>query len=233
MQIQDYLGFSFLACAFLYACYCLGLCCFVYSKQRLQRKCKPLSQLSDKHILIIGLCGKKGSGKDTVGNYLVENYGFVRIAFADPLKEACKIVFGFSQEQLHGNKKETPDGFWIHTPREIMQVVGTELFRKELPKHCKYIDDNIWINAANKKLQELQKKGHKRFVFTDVRFNNEARSIMNKKGVKSMMWNISRLYPSGGESHESEAGIDSRYISKCVRNMGTFENLFEKIDRLM
>jgi len=36
--------------------------------------------------MIIGLGGKKGSGKDTLVNYLVENYNFEMYAFGDSLK---------------------------------------------------------------------------------------------------------------------------------------------------
>ena len=37
---------------------------------------------------LIGLVGKKRAGKDTVAATLVEGFGFVRYAFADPLKAA-------------------------------------------------------------------------------------------------------------------------------------------------
>ena len=38
--------------------------------------------------MIIGLSGYAQVGKDTVANYLVENYGFVKVSFADPIREA-------------------------------------------------------------------------------------------------------------------------------------------------
>jgi len=53
-------------------------------------------------LMIIGLCGVAGSGKDTVADFLVKNHGFVKVAFADPLKRICKDVFDFSDEQLWG-----------------------------------------------------------------------------------------------------------------------------------
>ena len=54
---------------------------FMNSLTKSQRKSKPLMPFPKcKQIIIIGLTRKKGCGKDTVGNYLVENYGFVRIA---------------------------------------------------------------------------------------------------------------------------------------------------------
>jgi len=49
--------------------------------------------------MIIGITGKKRSGKDTVASCLVENYMFVKYSLADPIKEACKDIFGFSNNQ--------------------------------------------------------------------------------------------------------------------------------------
>ncbi len=51
---------------------------------------------------IIGVSGQAGSGKDTVANYLCEEYGFTKIALADPIKRFGYHVFHFSEEQLWG-----------------------------------------------------------------------------------------------------------------------------------
>ena len=48
------------------------------------------------HPKIIGITGRKFSGKDTSGEFLVKNFGYERIAFADALKEGIKLIFGFS-----------------------------------------------------------------------------------------------------------------------------------------
>lgn len=61
--------------------------------------------------MIIGLSGKAGSGKDTIGALLVATYRFKRTALADPLKQICKDVFDFSYEQCWGPsaKRNEPD----------------------------------------------------------------------------------------------------------------------------
>lgn len=38
--------------------------------------------------MIIGLCGKTKSGKSTCAEYLVKNYGFKELTFADSMKQA-------------------------------------------------------------------------------------------------------------------------------------------------
>lgn len=51
---------------------------------------------------IIGLLGKAGSGKDTVGMYLTDYYNAVCVAQADPIKRFCMKVFGFDEPTLWG-----------------------------------------------------------------------------------------------------------------------------------
>lgn len=62
-------------------------------------------------VKIIGLSGLAGSGKDYIANILCTNYGFVKVAFADPIKRICRDVFDFTEEQLWGpsEKRNEPD----------------------------------------------------------------------------------------------------------------------------
>ena len=55
--------------------------------------------------MIIGLCGNAGVGKDAVADFLVRNYHFVKVAFADPIKRAAMEWWDFSEEQLWGQSK--------------------------------------------------------------------------------------------------------------------------------
>jgi len=45
---------------------------------------------------LIGIAGSAGSGKDTFAAPLV-NRGFIKAAFADNLKEMCRVIFGLSK----------------------------------------------------------------------------------------------------------------------------------------
>lgn len=49
---------------------------------------------------IVALSGWKGSGKDLVAEYLVEKYGFTRIAFADPLKDTVSQQFNLERKSI-------------------------------------------------------------------------------------------------------------------------------------
>jgi hypothetical protein len=129
--------------------------------------------------MIIGFLGKAGVGKDTAADYLCLNYGFTRVAFADPLKRFCMEVFDWTEEQLWGpsEMRNKPDERYLQamvypasravekstsikqvervprylSPRYALQTLGTEWGRG-----CY---ENIWVDyalRAAKKLMEGQ-----------------------------------------------------------------------------
>lgn len=88
--------------------------------------------------MIVGISGRANSGKDTVANYLVNQYKFTKIALADPLKRFVMEVFDFSEEQLWGSseKREEPDKRYIlkenseHRPSGVfVEYLGQQTIR--------------------------------------------------------------------------------------------------------
>lgn len=85
---------------------------------------------------IIALLGEAGSGKDLTASLILEHTEGVALALADPLKEFCQEVFGFTHEQLWGPSHfrnavdprlsfdEEKPGFWRfpYNARRKMQV---------------------------------------------------------------------------------------------------------------
>lgn len=180
-----------------------------------------------KYPKIIGITGRKGNGKDTLGDHLVTQHGYKRIAFADALKDACKCVFGFNDDQLYGNSKETIDDFWQTSPRTVLQFVGTELFREQLFKIMPWINQDIWVNVVKKKiLDELKVNPDLRFVITDVRFSNELELIKYFDGVTIRVTrpcanNVTDIHPS-------EIEIELLPVNYDILNNTTKENLYQQ-----
>ena len=119
---------------------------------------------------IIGITGRKRHGKDTLGDYLVKHHGYIKIGFADALKEACRHIFGFNDDQLYGDLKEVDDEFWKTSPRKVLQYVGTDLFRDQIANIMPEVKSDIWIKVVENKILQ---NPDKRYVITDVRFENE------------------------------------------------------------
>ena len=130
---------------------------------------------------VIGLVGKKGSGKTTVAKYLVDEYNFEEVVFAEPVKRVTESIFGFSYDMLLGDTKEKrqqrvtlKDPIWGKTPVEAMQIVGTEIFRNGF-------DSETWIKIAKRKVDQFRSEG-KSVVISDVRFENEINFIRETGG---------------------------------------------------
>ena len=91
--------------------------------------------------MIIGMCGLIGTGKDTVADILVNNYNFIKVSFADKLKDGVATVFSWDREMLEGTTdesrtwREQKDEFWSRetnehiTPRRGLQMFGTDCMR--------------------------------------------------------------------------------------------------------
>lgn len=170
-------------------------------------------------LKIIGITGQKYNGKDTISDYLVNKYGYIKLAFADILKDICGILFNFTYEQLYGELKETPDvNIFGFTPRQMMQYIGTEIFRK--------YDKNVWVNCVSKLFETCSGK----FVISDVRFQNELDMI---KGYDGLIIRIIRPNILSTDLHSSETDIGNFIVDEEIMNDSTIESLYEKIDIIM
>lgn len=176
-------------------------------------------------MLLIGICGKAGSGKDTAGNYLVENYEFSKIALADPLKRLVKDVFALDDHTVYDRTaREQPLKQWNDwSVRKLLQFIGTELFRNN-------IDDEIWVKSLWYKIKDSKKN----FVVTDVRFPNELKFFENNGGKNFISIKVVRPGFEGNvglSNHASEAyDLTTQY---AISNESDFAFLYKQIDDIM
>lgn len=128
---------------------------------------------------ILALAGLIGSGKDTAAGLLIEHHHFVKMAFADTLKDACAAIFGWDRLLLDGGTaesrtwREMVDTWWARrlgiphlTPRWALQHIGTGVFRE-------YFHQDIWIASLERRLEASSSS----VVITDCRFPNELGAI--------------------------------------------------------
>lgn len=180
---------------------------------------------------LIGFMGKKGSGKDTSADYLVKKYGYKKISFATPLKDAIQILFGFSDEQLYGDKKETIDDRWGTSPRKVMQYLGTDIFRNDINKIMPNIKNNFWTNIMEINYKnELLKNKNAKFVIADVRFKNEV-DVIHKLGGKIIKIDRNTKH---NDNHISENMMDKiNDFDHIIDNTSSLNNLYKKIDLII
>lgn len=184
------------------------------------------------NMQIIGITGRKFNGKDTIANFLRDKYGYHQIAFADPLKETCRILFGFTDEQLFGTLKETPDADWFNlTPRQILQYLGTDIMRNQMTPLSPEFEDKFWIKCVENKIKKiLNENSNACIVISDVRFPNEVEMIKKLGGtvIRVSRPNIENNNTFSG--HASEIMIDKLDADYDLINDTTREELYEKVN---
>lgn len=78
--------------------------------------------------MILGILGLRGTGKDAIGDIIME-HGAQKIGFADHLKRICISMFDFEPFQVWGTQeeKEAPDERYPreHTWGEVLQRVSS------------------------------------------------------------------------------------------------------------
>jgi hypothetical protein len=172
-------------------------------------------------MILIGVCGKKYSGKDTMADYLVSRYGFQKRSFAGPLKDACRHLFHFSEAQCHDpRQKEVVDTRWNISPRQAFQMVGTDWVRHQFHR-------NFWVERMRHELMGFGPND--RVVLCDVRFENEKDLVLELGGF---MWGIQRpSFRRRRDEHESETSMDSFFASlPLLENNGSVQEFYSKID---
>jgi len=179
------------------------------------------------------LCtGLKRSGKDTLANHLVESYGYIRYAFADPIKEALKTIFLWDEEYVNGSLKEIVDPRWGISPRKALQYTGTELFREKLPEISsgfkKETGSTIWITRFL--LWYRQQPENTKIVISDARFPNELKLV--KSYIPEAVSIRVERFAQNTDLHASEAQIQELPVDYILTNRGTLEDFYKKIDQL-
>lgn len=177
--------------------------------------------------MIIGLSGYAQTGKDTIANHLIKNYGFTRVAFADPIREALyNLNPNITLADMRGiSLASCVDGIgWeavknLSTDaRELLQRMGTEVGRS-------IFGENFWVDQAMKKALQYDKA-----VITDIRYPNELKAVLEASG---QVWRVVKDNVQAVNRHPSETSLDDYNFEYIIFNNDTIESLYESVDSFM
>ena len=165
------------------------------------------------------------------------------VHFADALKKACHFIFGISLEDMEteeGKQKVTNvrwpkstdivttkiDKLWLPdlngknmTVREVLQFVGTDLFRNQL-------DPDIWLNSVFSKEYEDDEI----VIIADARFPNEA-ELGREQGI---LIGINRETGIKGDGHKSETALNNyAHYHYVMENDGSFHDLKDQLEGIL
>jgi len=164
--------------------------------------------------LIIGLGHVARAGKDTLAARLVERHGFVRVAFADAMRELVYRSDAHTRHivQLYGweEAKQRP------TVRQKLVDVGNDA--REV------IGPDVWIWAAFEKMAPAGD-----YVITDVRYPNEVAAVQSR-GV-AVKVNRPGVAPLDNVADLALADFDGWDVQ--IENDGTVALLHARADDLV
>ena len=191
--------------------------------------------------LIIAFAGLAGTGKDTAAAHLVQRYGFLQAAFADPIRSMALILMeeaGIDAAWLTERAlKESPMPGLGVSARALLQTLGTEVGR--------HLSPDLWTRHMGLRLglapatYAAEAQGrlwpkqpvHDRIVISDCRFENEAAWVGAHGGT------VIRLHRhQAGEvrNHASEAQVLSLPADVDIHNHGlTVDGLHALLDGTM
>ena len=179
--------------------------------------------------MVIGIVGRKRHGKDTIADYLVNNLDYEKYSFANPLKRGAMEMFGFTEEQVFGDLKDEIDPLWGCKPREVLQVLGTELLQFDIQKYLpafQNIGRLIWVRNF---MRFYENNPDKNIVIADVRFKHEAKTIQNLGGK---VIKIVRPGMPDGDFHASEVEIDEIDYDQLIINDSNLAELYDKVKEI-
>lgn len=159
---------------------------------------------------VIALIGRQGSGKSYQSKKLVEERKFVKLSFADPLREIAFNVIGMDFEsgmEKYAELKQT----------EIINGLNFRNILENLGASVRKFDKDFWARALVTKVDSLTDN----IVIDDMRYPNEYIALKNYCSTKGIAFSAyfcnfkSAVYDANNQ-HES-AGM-SNYLAQLGYN---------------
>jgi dephospho-CoA kinase len=168
----------------------------------------------------VAIVGRIRSGKDTVGDMFIKDYGCTRMAFGDEIGRVIQDYF--------------PDAFKDGKPRRHYQHIG-QRFRD--------LDPDVWVKQLEKRLKINYVKGVRRVVITDMRQRNEYEFLKSLgfqviKVETADEIRLERMNANGDQftladlNHETEQQIDALPYDYLISNNTSLEDLYKQVQHV-
>jgi hypothetical protein len=206
---------------------------------------------------VLAISGWKGSGKDTVAQYLVDNHGFARTSFADPLKDMAAKEYGFVREWADDPKyKESPLLNYPVEPKDKFTNLIADFmlleFRDKNGKKPEFgsseklywtpralcilkgstnraVDSAYWVKQAVSSIKEKYVKRQEFHVITDLRYKSELYQLKDAFQEDVIFVRINR-FESSPSSDPSERDLDDHEFDFYIDNTNTKELALNQVD---
>lgn len=170
---------------------------------------------------IIAICGLKRSGKDTIANYISNEYGFKHVKIAQPLKDTICNLFDIDKQVLEDNRKDAIVEKWKTSPRTIMDFIGTHIFQHEIQKIIPHIERKFWIHKL------LNNMDGQNIVISDLRFLHEYEEL---KKHNCLIIKVER-WSSCSDDLSSEIEYNQIPEDIVLKNNGSISELYDELSK--
>jgi hypothetical protein len=194
---------------------------------------------------VIALSGWRGSGKDTVGNFL-SSYGYQRVSFAGSIKDLVSRKYKIPRYYCDDpDYKESPLFQYEVIPQDgftnmISTFMDKEFCVREGRKYwtpralcilegsvARSVSSSFWVEKTMDIIdfQELS-------IITDFRYQSEAKQLRERYGNNLLFARINR-FETCKSTDPSERDLDDFIFDVVIENKGSLEELQEKVKVLV
>ena len=182
-----------------------------------------------REFFVLGLAGKTRGGKDTVARVVADEFGFYRMAFADPFKDMLCTMLEITRDELE-RLKDDPD-FRLcpggPTIGEAIQTLGTEWGQDKVGR-------DVWVHRlAMKILAMMDRSAVRCFVIPDVREEHEADWVRRHGQLIHVVGEPHMVVGRHSSGHRSERGVKRQPCDGQIGNGLTEEVIAARMHRLI
>lgn len=183
--------------------------------------------------MILGLTGKPGAGKDLVAKFLVDRGDWVRVSFADKIRELALAIDPLIQHHYSidylSDWLDSYGGRWD----DVKNIPDVRRFLQNLGVAMRASDPGFWVGLVDQTILAAVSEWGKNVVVTDVRFPNEVdylRSVAGEwKYGEHTYTHLVRVIRPGhtlpGHDHPAEHALDGVKEDYRLLNDGDTDNL--------
>lgn len=179
---------------------------------------------SAKKVIVIGIIGKAGSGKDTVTNHLVKKYHGKMIKFADPLNEMLHIFVDHISRE---------DQQWLSF--QMRERFGQDIFSKVLKKRISASDSLVILNGIRfwENLELLKNFKNNYSLFINVSPKTRWKRVFSRKEKKDDKVSFRKFQKI--DNAETEAAIEAigQKADFVINNEADTKTLLRSVDAIM
>jgi hypothetical protein len=161
-------------------------------------------------MTLVGLVGRARSGKDTVAGLL----GLPILKLAQPVKDAVRVLYGWTDHHIEGNLKDIPDPRFDVTPRSAMIHLTDVMKKRHGPEFFSKRLLDVWDGTSA--------------IITDVRYQEDL-DMLRARGAVFVL--IERPGCSDHRHEDSLAGMKVDYVIPNTGTVGQLQDVLGSLRR--